>query len=110
MNWKNRLIGQIEKMEMSEFEKFKTEVLNKPLEWEEGVCRCVCLQCRNIEEINYEFVSGLLNTMHLLGNFPETPLEKLSDFKQWYFEVGYCDLCRPGNLSVDLKVIKKGLE
>jgi hypothetical protein len=108
--WKNELIGQIEKIGDEEFEKFKKETLNKPLEWKEGVCRCVCLQCQSIEEINSEFVTGLLNTMQLLGKYPETNLQKISDFQKYYFEVGYCDLCRPGNLSVDLKPIKKGLE
>jgi len=59
-----------------------------------------------VAEINEEFVTGLLNTMSLLGTRPETNIRKRTDFQKWYFEVSYCDLCGPGELSVEFKMIK----
>jgi len=106
MSWKKRMIGGVDKMPPDEFERFKLETLNKPLEWGEGICRCVCTKCQNVAEINEEFVTGLLNTMALLGTRPETNIRRLTDFQKWYFEVGYCDLCGPGELSVEFKMIK----
>jgi hypothetical protein len=109
-NWKADLVGQTRKNTPEEFELIKNRELNKPLTWEAGVCRCVCLKCQDISEINKEFALGLLETMKIMGNFPEIPLVNLSDLKKWYFEISYCDLCSPGEVLIKIKPIKKGVE
>lgn len=90
-NWKEALIGRT--TNNGPEEQFKDIELHRPLSLADSISRSVCTKCGNIFEINEEIVLGLLNTMKILGNSPEINVTKTTDFKGWYFETNYCNLC-----------------
>ncbi len=105
-NWKAQLLGQTRIAEESEKEITKLIELTKPFTLEKNVSRCVCTQCQNIFEIDDEVLSGLLNTMSLMGNSPEISITKKMDFRKYYFNVSSCFLCkRSADLKVEIKLI-----
>lgn len=52
--------------------------------------------------------------MEMLGTFPEITFTGERDFKDYYFEIGYCGNCRHRSqerkLSIKLKVLKQELK
>ncbi len=105
-NWKAQLLGQTRITDEEEFKIFKKEMLTRSFELEKSVSRCVCTQCKNIFEIDDEVLSGLLNTMSLMGNSPEISITKKTDFRKYYFQISYCYHCEPViDFRIEIKLI-----
>lgn len=108
-NWKKHLIGEIKLPIKDGAAIIDENEFQKPLEWPKAVCRCLCKKCGQISEIDLTYVKGLLKTMAILKTLPDIRLDTKENFKNYYFEIGYCE-CGPGELSVKLKEIKKELK
>lgn len=80
------------------------KILQKPLEWEDAVCRCFCNQCQTLGEINISYAHGLIQTMTLLCNQPEIELQSKNDFKGYYFEISCCEICKKKESEISIKL------
>lgn len=106
-NWKKHLIGTVKLPIKKGSPSINEDELQKSLEWERAVCRCVCKKCGQISEIDQIYAQGLLRTMAILEALPNITLKKGEDFKNYYFEISYCEYCGLGELSIKLKEIKR---
>ena len=88
--------------------------LQAPFKWPWATCRLVCVKCGHISEIDSEVAQNLIKIMGMLGAFPEIILAGEKDFKNYYFEIGYCKRCRRRSqeqeLSIKLKTLKQELK
>jgi len=78
--------------------------LNQPFKRPGAVSRIVCTKCKRVSEIDKEMFQRFIKTMALLNNFPEISLYAESDYKKYYFEVGYCHHCRRKDKAEDVEV------
>lgn len=82
-----------------------------PFKWPWAVSRFHCQKCGEIREIDIKAVKQFLQVMATLGNLPEVSITKEEDWKNYYFQLPYCDNCKtpddkaPADLK--LKLIKK---
>jgi len=104
-DWRDSLIGAGPSVNLLT-EKLMLQ-LKKPLVFETSVCKSFCKKCKAIAEVNLKQANGFLNTMELLEIVPETYLRRPEDFRGYYFEIGYCELCKPGKVSVELKRLEE---
>lgn len=95
----NLVVGNLKKIPDADLIKF----LKKPFVRNQTVSYCFCSKCQTLGEIDLDYAQSLVRTMGLLGNRPEIPLEKAADFVNYYFVIGYCEICGIGPLSVHMK-------
>lgn len=70
-----------------------------------------CKNCKSMAPISVNLARELIEIMGEMMNFPEIVLEKEDDYRNYYFEVGYCMLCadrlsesdRAKKLKIDIK-------
>lgn len=73
-----------------------------------------CLRCGHIAEISAVTAHSFIKVMGMLGAFPEVAMATEEDFKDYYFEISYCKLCKnrqqDHELSIRLKPLKQELK
>lgn len=118
MTTKEDLIGATkvpEKISPEAFAALEKREVPKGFEWDQAISLCLCRRCGMYGEAPKAYVEDLIQTMVNLKQSPEAILGEDSEivlaknpktFRQYYFIVDNCDVCRqPGeqNIKIEMK-------
>ncbi|MCF7794868.1 hypothetical protein K9M50_00710 [Patescibacteria group bacterium] len=106
MDFKIDLLGKTGNPKFNDNHKIDYLNLVKPLEWENGVCKIVCNQCKTIQEISFNYANRLIQVLYILQKPLPKEFKTKEDFKNWYFVLPYCDYCKKNNKIAELEIKK----
>lgn len=110
---KTELIGvtrEPQTISQEEFDSIVKEAVYKPLENSNALSVCICRKCGTYGEVPKEYVSGLIRTMMLLGQYPKVSLENKEEMRMNYFVTGSCEICHQKGEPVYVKMEKIDFE